>query len=415
MSADVAEVQPHATAGSVPDAGAPHTAFPALDGIRAVAVLLVITTHAAFWTGNYGHGFISSVYARMDSGVALFFVLSGFLLSRPWLVAAAVPATEEPPLRRYLVRRAARILPAYWLAVALCLTLLPQNRTANAADWVRQATLVQIYHVGWLREGLTQTWSLCTEVAFYVLLPLALIPVTRWVRRRGWSPTPLLLGCLCLTLVPPCWAVLLHALPSSPFWDTGTLWLPAFAGWFGAGVAMAVVRTHLDHFRPAAGSRWWWAEDLGRKPGTCWSLAGAAFLLSAAAFPASSIVAGDGPAQSVAKNAVFAVLAAAAVWPTVFGRTPVTTRLLANPVARYVGTVSYGMFLLHILVLDGVMTLLGERLFRGSLGEVLPLTLAGTLLLSAVSFRWVERPVIRRAHVVAKPRPQAGPTAVAPD
>lgn len=390
-----------------PDAGAPHTDFPALDGLRAVAVLLVIMTHVAFWTGNYQKGFVSALYARMDCGVAIFFVLSGFLLARPWLVAAA-RSTSEPPLKRYLVRRVARILPAYWLAVVLCLSLLRENRGASAADWVRHFGLVQIYHYGWLREGLSQTWSLCTEVAFYLLLPVAVIPVTRLLRRRGWSPTWPLLMCLVFAIVPTGWALFLHSAPASNVWVMGTFWLPAYTGWFGAGIAMAVLRTHLDYGQPGSGSRWSWAEDLGRNPGTCWSVAAAALLLSTTAFPVSSTFIGENAAQSAVKNALYVLLAMAAAWPAVFGHTSITNAVLANRAMRYVGTISYGMFLFHVLVLDGVMMLLDDRLFTGSMTQVLLLTVAGTVGLAAVSFRWVERPVIRLAHR-AWPRGRGGP------
>ncbi len=64
--------------------------FPHLDSLRAVGALAVLTTHAAFWGGEYtDNGTAGRFLARLDVGVALFFVLSGFLLSRAWLQAAA--------------------------------------------------------------------------------------------------------------------------------------------------------------------------------------------------------------------------------------------------------------------------------------------------------------------------------------
>src|SRR5512133_1784909 len=65
------------------DSGADHSAFPALDGLRAVAVAAVVLTHAAYWTGRTERGLGAAVLARMDVGVAVFFVISGFLLVRP--------------------------------------------------------------------------------------------------------------------------------------------------------------------------------------------------------------------------------------------------------------------------------------------------------------------------------------------
>ena len=55
----------------------------ALTGVRAVAALSVMGTHAAYGTGTYNHGYVGLIFARMDIGVAVFFVLSGFLLFRP--------------------------------------------------------------------------------------------------------------------------------------------------------------------------------------------------------------------------------------------------------------------------------------------------------------------------------------------
>ncbi len=72
--------------------------FPVLDALRAVGALAVLTTHVGFYAGQYeGHGTWGSFLARLDVGVALFFVLSGFLLSRPYLVSAR---TGRPRPRR---------------------------------------------------------------------------------------------------------------------------------------------------------------------------------------------------------------------------------------------------------------------------------------------------------------------------
>ena len=66
-----------------------------LTGIRAVAALLVIGTHAAYVTGKYTHGYWGLAGARMEIGVPIFFVLSGFLLFRPWVAAAATGGAQR--------------------------------------------------------------------------------------------------------------------------------------------------------------------------------------------------------------------------------------------------------------------------------------------------------------------------------
>src|SRR6266516_1997197 len=110
------------TAPAARRAGAPGRSLPMLDGLRAVAALAVLLTHVAFQTGEVARAAGGAVLARLDAGVAVFFVLSGFLLYRPYALARA-SGTPRPSIRRYVLRRAARILPAYWLALgAVALT-----------------------------------------------------------------------------------------------------------------------------------------------------------------------------------------------------------------------------------------------------------------------------------------------------
>ncbi|COU99576.1 acyltransferase [Mycobacterium tuberculosis] len=71
-----------------------------LTGIRAVAALLVVGTHAAYTTGKYTHGYWGLMSSRMEIGVPIFFVLSGFLLFRPWVKSAATGGPRPPPRRR---------------------------------------------------------------------------------------------------------------------------------------------------------------------------------------------------------------------------------------------------------------------------------------------------------------------------
>lgn len=372
-----------------------HATFPALDGLRALAVLGVVTTHCAFQTGRYERGFGNNLLARMDAGVAVFFVLSGFLLVRPWLASASM-GRPLPSLRTYAVRRVARILPAYVVAVVLCFTLLSANDDVDGWDWLRHLTFTQIYHAGWLRAGLTQTWSLCTEWTFYLVLPLAGLGTVRLCRRR-WRPGLLLVLLGLAVLVPALWFALVHGTGAAWLATAGT-WLPAYAGWFAGGIALAVVRTHVDSGHAPADSRWWVAEEVGRHPFTCWSLAALVYFAAMTPIAGPRSLQVTTSAESVTKQALYLILAVALVWPAVFGRSEVTHALLGNRVMRYLGDISYGVFLYHLLLLDGVMNLLDDHIFSGAVLQVFPLTALGAGLLAAVSFRYLERPVIRWAH-----------------
>src|ERR1700742_2448367 len=166
--------------------------IPALDGLRGVAAAAVLLTHVAFRTGATGSGAGGAVLARFDARVAGVFVLFGFLLS-----------ASTVPLRRYGLRRAARILPAYWVVVAVAALYTP----VPATHW----WLGQTY-TGAIAGPLTQTWSLCAELAFYLVLPGLVRLAGRW----EW---PVLGGC---ALIGYGWIAGVHLLGAP---DRLLLWL----------------------------------------------------------------------------------------------------------------------------------------------------------------------------------------------
>src|SRR5213592_3870613 len=95
----------------------PATRFPHIDSLRAIAAIAVLGTHAAIFAGADGPHTTSGHYAeRLEVGVAIFFVISGFLLYRPFAAARAT-AAQPPHTGPYAWRRALRIVPAYWLAL----------------------------------------------------------------------------------------------------------------------------------------------------------------------------------------------------------------------------------------------------------------------------------------------------------
>src|SRR3954469_16898621 len=189
-----------------------------LTGIRAVAALLVVATHAAYTTGKYTHGYVGLIYSRMEIGVPIFFVLSGFLLFGPWVKATA-SGNAPPSVRRYASHRVRRIMPAYVVTVLVAYAVY-HFRTAGpnpGHTWTglfRNLTLSQIYTdnylYSYLHQGLTQMWSLAVEVAFYVALPLLAYLLLGVLGPARWPPLLVLAGLAGVALVTPAWLILVH-------------------------------------------------------------------------------------------------------------------------------------------------------------------------------------------------------------
>jgi peptidoglycan/LPS O-acetylase OafA/YrhL len=141
---------------------------PALDGIRGIAILLVMICHftgRGLWRGSAAVG---------TAGVEVFFVLSGFLITS--LLVEEYAKAGEISLARFYERRARRLLPALALLVAVCWLL-------GVVAGVRQPVLPTLfYYANWTRDlGLLgHTWSLSVEEQFYIAWPLVLIASLRW-------------------------------------------------------------------------------------------------------------------------------------------------------------------------------------------------------------------------------------------
>jgi peptidoglycan/LPS O-acetylase OafA/YrhL len=371
------------TSRSEPRAVDLSAGVPALDGVRGAAALLVVLTHVAFQTGEVLRGAHGAVLARFDFGVALFFVLSGLLLYRPW-AAADLGTGRAPSTRRYLRRRAVRILPAYWLVVVVALAT-GARAVADPATAARHLTLTQVY-AGRLLPDLTQTWSLCTEVAFYLLLPVAAAVLARCGSRARLA---LLAGTV---LVAWTWTGLSAGgvLPAR----AGT-WLPGHADWFAGGMLLAAL---VEQARADSAS---WAgrleADLRSAPGTLLALAAGLGALACTPLAGPRTLAAVAPGGAVAKEALYLAVAVLVVGAAlVAGPRTAVSRLLGSPPAQWCGRVSYGVFLWHLLVLDAAMRILGVPLFGGRFWLVATVTVAGSLLVAAGSWYAYERPLLHR-------------------
>ncbi|ORB29445.1 acyltransferase [Mycolicibacterium parafortuitum] len=350
-----------------------------LTGIRAVAALLVVLTHAAYTTGKYPQGYVGLVYSRMEIGVPIFFVLSGFLLFLPWVTAAH--AGQAPPsVRRYAWHRVRRIMPAYVVTV-LAAYLVYHFRTAGpnpGHTWeglFRNLTLTQIYTddylYSFLHQGLTQMWSLAVEVAFYVVLPALAYLLLVVLCRRQWRPGLLLTGLVALALVSPAWLWLVHSTDFLP--DGARLWLPGYLAWFVGGMILAAL--HPLGVRAYAA--------------VCVPLAVVSYLI------ASTPIAGEpttSPAalhEALVKTAFYAAIATLVVAPLALGNTGWYSRFMASRPMVFLGEISYEIFLIHLVTMELVMVeIMRKPVYTGSMWQLFFGTMIVTIPLAWVLHRF---------------------------
>jgi peptidoglycan/LPS O-acetylase OafA/YrhL len=350
-----------------------------LTGIRAVAALLVVGTHAAYTTGKYIQGYFGLVCSRMEIGVPIFFVLSGFLLFRPWVTSLATGGAP-PSVSRYAWHRVRRIMPAYVVTVLLAY-LIYQFRKVGVNPghtWIgllRNLTLTQIYTsnylVGYLHQGLTQMWSLAVEAAFYVALPLLAYFLLVVVCRRQWRPRRLLVTLAALALITPAWLILVHLTTSVP---NGTrLWLPTYLIWFLAGMALPVLQV------------------MGVR---CYAVM-ALPLAAICYFIASTPIAGQpttsplGLVQAVVKAVFYAAIAALAVAPLALGDHGWYARALASRPMVWLGEISYEIFLIHLVTMEIAMVdVVHYHVYTGSMLNLFVATLVLTIPLAWLLHRF---------------------------
>jgi peptidoglycan/LPS O-acetylase OafA/YrhL len=359
-----------------------------LDGLRAVAALSVLCLHVWLYSRPLPDsprraGVFDQVVFEFRLGLVFFFVLSGYLLYRAF-AAAALRRTAPVDARRYARRRAARILPAYYLSLAGAVALLwgaggsPGVRLPAASQLPLFLVFGQNYSSGTFFRLNPVSWTLCLEAAFYVVLPLIGLAAYRLGGGRVRPQAALLLGLIALGLA-------YAAVDYSAGWGAmAGKGLPAYLPHFACGMLVALWAER----RRARGG-----EDLSGRATV--ALVGAGFALAigdgawhaAAGTPAGDpwlSVLGDVPAA-----AGFALVVAAAV----MGRGGAVGWMRARPLA-WVGLVSYGVYLWHVPL---ILFARAHGLLPSSFVPALAVMLPPVLAVSAASWYLVERPLIAAA------------------
>ena len=358
---------------------------------------------------------------RLNLGVSVFFLISGFLLYRPFAVAHFSGKPALSPTKFWL-RRLLRIVPGYWLAfTVITYGLHTQTIGASWRSIVVDYGFAQIYYPLHFFSGLGQAWTLCTEMSFYFFLPLyaALIAMGRRSPGRQLARELAVLGVLAIIAVGfKSWAIDYHCAPNCftshvPYMIT---WLPSFLDLFGLGMFLAVMSAWHTTHRPEPT---WLAHPA--MPWASWACAAGIFVIVTRV--GDPVAAALSPLPYVVTQELYGLFAFFLLLPAVFGpqnRGLIRRLLTARPVAA-VGVVSYGVYLWHPGWIDEVFRWFGTSSWR-SIPAYVALTLLVFVLSTAsatASYFVVERPVLRlkdgfRSRSRSRAVPSVPPTPATP-
>jgi peptidoglycan/LPS O-acetylase OafA/YrhL len=323
-------------------------------------------------------------------GVPIFFLVSGFLLYRPF-VAGRLRGGRKIRIRDFARRRLLRIVPAYWVA----LTLLAIYPTLDGGVFGRRTPIyygfAQTFFHKTLFGGLPVAWSLSTEMTFYILLPFYALALARLsAGRQSRGVLRVELGVLLLLSAGSYVFRLEEAGPNVNLAHT----LPGTFDWFAIGMALAVVSAVSFH----EGSTPRAVEVVQRHPALMWL--GALVALNLAALYSKASGHYD-PYTGGPLHYLWALIAICVLLPAVFpaARRGVPQWFLGLRPVAWLGLVSYGIYLYHFSILGkiaGAMQRVGIEPYKsaGGVAVLFVLGLGAASLVGAGSYYIVERPFL---------------------
>jgi peptidoglycan/LPS O-acetylase OafA/YrhL len=392
--------QAHAPSPAVaPPPGNPR--FALFDSLRAIAVLGVITFHVFSLTGAIARPVVGDATVLLGvEGPLLFFVISGFLLYRPY-VAARAEGRPAPSITRYARRRALRILPAYWVGLTV-LAVFPGIVGVFTGDWWRYYLFAQLYSQDTVGGGIPVAWTLCVEASFYVLLPLWALAVRR-----------LRLELAALVVVAAGGIAIQVAAARNAVSDLLATTILGQCTWLALGMALAVASVAVARRERAPRA----VRLAVEHPGLCWLGAAASFAALTAVVrsdwvfrSAASFAATQPIAKTLATVALGVAVHVLLVAPAIFGENAggLPRRVLAAAPLAWLGLISYGLYLWHLTIAE-LLALRRDPAHFSARGLDLTgrvdhlttpllfvLTLAVATAVAAASYYLVELPFLRR-------------------
>jgi peptidoglycan/LPS O-acetylase OafA/YrhL len=384
--------------------GPERVTFPCFDGFRALAALVVLVTHVAFLSGFNGRSRFGAFTARMDVGVAVFFMISGFLLYRPF-VAARLADGGAPRAVAYFWRRALRILPAYWVALTVTVFILHvPKELPSAGHLFLYYGLFHLYDVNTVVGPILSSYTLVTEISFYVFLPIYAFALSRWARRAPERQVRIdvaVLGCLIVAGIAYRWAIRSRFEGGRAFQLLNVL--PGWIDVFAVGMLLAVLSVWLSGRREPV---------LFRRrifPVLSW-------MMAAAAFVAISLLMGrpgriDTLGQDMSVHYFYLAVGLFFLLPGIFGpqRAGLVRHVLQNRVVQILGLISYGLYLWNETLLEKYVEWTDSTPFNTSFPKMLAVVFVATALVAAVSYIVVEKPALSLKGRVPFRRPAPHP------
>jgi peptidoglycan/LPS O-acetylase OafA/YrhL len=385
--------------------------FRTFDGLRAIAATLIVLHHAGFTSGESFRDGWGPFLSRLDVGVPIFFVLSGFLIYRPFLARQFVDR-PHPDNRGFYRRRVLRIFPAYWIAF-LVQFAFGAIVVTSAFGFICNFFLVQIYvpRPRISLSGITQSWSLATELGFYLLLPVWVAFSARWLRNRTPNSRGLVLlaGCGGIVLFSFAFRIAMYFASPATAGGWGAVsryWIFSLADIFALGMALAVISVWSEH-SPLIREL---ATRLARPAWAWWLAAVAMFVFVSTQLDLATGLDIVSFQRETARQFLYGMIGLCFVLPCALGdgmRDPIR-RLLTARVMIYLGGISYGIYLWHQAFIHWIPEWFDwapsaivdpnspAGLFNGNFWPLAIGSFILAVIVSSLSYYLVEQPILRR-------------------